>query len=257
MAPKDVPLKLDWKELLRRYHIEHRKELAPVNPRKSGNLVPKECVCKFCSAPVQYLYFNDGVKRSQILCKVCGGLSQVHPGFHRKTKYLCPHCQGALFLWKENKLFSVYKCCNDKCPACLAARKKLNFREKILVRIKSSVFKLRYSYREYHFTRGQLLHSSPKEPEGQFLFGIRNSLNTLSLVLAFHISLGLSARKTAFALNNIFDLKISYQTVLNYTEAAAYWLHPFNLANKGDVNDIQVGDTSTLSIGLERERILR
>ena len=52
-------------------------------------------------------------------------------------------------------------------------------------------------------------------------------------------------------------MKISYQTVLNYTEAAAYWLHPFNLANKGDVNDIQVGDTGTLSIGLERERILR
>lgn len=248
-APKDIPPRLDWKELLRRYQREHRKELAPVNPRKSGNLVPKECVCKFCSAPAQYLYFNDGAKRSQILCKVCGELSQVHPGFHRKTRYLCPHCQGALFLWKENKLFSVYKCCNDKCPAYLAARKKLNFREKLLARIKSSVFKLRYSYREYHFTREQLLHSAPKEPEGNpFLFSIRNSLNTLSLVLTFHISLGLSARKTAFALNNIFALKLSYQTVLNYTEAAAYYLHPFNLANKGSVDNIQVGDEAYIKI---------
>ena len=39
-------------------------------------------------------------------------------------------------------------------------------------------------------------------------------LNTLFLVLAFHISLGLSARKTAFALNNIFALKLSYQRSL-------------------------------------------
>ena len=97
------------------------------------------------------------------------------------------------------------------------------------------------------------MHSAPEEPVALGdLFSIRNSLNTLSLVLAFHISLGLSARKTAFALNNVFALKLSYQTVLNYTEAAAYYLHPFNLANKGSVDNIQVGDTGPLSIGLEK-----
>ena len=242
---------LDYKELLRRYRKEHRKELAPVNPRKSGNLIPKECVCRVCSAPAEYLSFNDGKKRSQVRCKVCGGLSQVHPGFHRKTKYFCPHCQGSLYLWKEGKMLSIYKCCNDKCPAYLSARKKLNLKEKLLAKIKSSQFKLRYCFREYRFRKEQLQHSAPAKPDTLCLFKIRNSLETLTLVFTFHISLGLSARKTAFALRNVFGIPVSYQTVLNYTETASYYCHRFNLARKGPADDIQAGDEAYIKIAGE------
>jgi len=247
-APEKIPPGLDWKELLSRYQKEHRKELAPVNPRKSGNLVPKECVCRVCSAPAEYLYFNDGKKRSQVRCKVCGGLSQVHPGFHRKTKYLCPHCQGALYLWKEGKMLSIYKCCNDKCPTYLSARKKLNLKEKLLAKIKSSQFKLRYCFREYRFRKEQLRHSAPAKPDTLCLFKIRNSLKTLSLLLTFNISLGLSARKTAFALRNVFGIPVSYQTVLNYTETVSYYCHQFNLARKGTADDTQVGDEAYIKV---------
>ena len=128
------------------------------------------------------------------------------------------------------------------------AKSKLNFRERILIKIKSSQFKLRYQFREYHFTEEELKHSSPKNKGPIFLIGIRNSLNTLSLILTFHISLGLSSRQTAFALRNIFCLPVSYQTVLNYSEAAAYFCHQFNLSNKGEVDNIQVGDETYIKI---------
>ncbi|MBU4304215.1 MAG: DDE-type integrase/transposase/recombinase [Candidatus Omnitrophica bacterium] len=67
-------------------------------------------------------------------------------------------------------------------------------------------------------------------------------MNTLCLALTFHISLGISARKTAFILRNVFELQASYQTVLNYTLYAAPFCHQFNLKFKGPVDSIQAGD---------------
>lgn len=87
------------------------------------------------------------------------------------------------------------------------------------------------------------------EPHKHYsIFRIRNSLNTLCLALTFHISLGISARKTAFILRNVFTIPASYQTVLNYTQSAAYHCHKFNLAYKGDVDDIQAGDETYIKI---------
>jgi len=248
-SPEKKFPQLDYNQLLKDYFIKYGKPLLPVNPKKTDNIVGKDCTCKNCSAPSQYLYYNDGKKRSQMKCKICGALSQVHPaGIIRKTKYFCPYCKHALFLWKQGKMLSIYKCCNDTCSAYLSAKRKLNLKEKVLAKIKSSQFKLRYQYREYHFTREQLQHSAPLQPNIPFLLNIRNSLNTLSLMLTFHISLGISARKTAFIMRNVFDTPVSYQTVLNYTESASYYCHLFNLANKGKVDDTQAGDETYIKI---------
>jgi len=103
--------------------------------------------------------------------------------------------------------------------------------------------------REYHFTQEELKHSAPKEKDSSSLFKIYNSLNTLCLALTFHISLGISARKTAFILRNVFKLPISYQSILNYTEMAAPYCHRFNLANKGEVDNTQAGDETYIKIG--------
>ena len=73
-------------------------------------------------------------------------------------------------------------------------------------------------------------------------------LNTLCLALTFHISLGISARKTAFILRNVFNLPISYQTILNYTEMVAPYCHRFNLAYKGEVDHIQAVDEAYIKV---------
>ena len=72
--------------------------------------------------------------------------------------------------------------------------------------------------------------------------------NILGLVLAFHVSCAISARKTAFILGNIFNVPISYQTVLNYAEAAAYHCHLFNHQNKGPIDPISAGDETYIKI---------
>lgn len=179
---------------------------------------------------------------------MCGSLSPLHPR-HRitcKAKYFCPHCERSLYLWKQRKDVSIYKCDYDKCPLFLKNKSCLNFREKLLARIKTSQFKLRYQFREYHFTNQQLVHSAPEKHPS--IFKIRNSLNTLCLALTFHISMGISARKTAFILRNVFSLSCSYQTVLNYSQSAAYYCHTFNLNHKGDVDKTQAGDEAYIKI---------
>ncbi len=98
-----------------------------------------------------------------------------------------------------------------------------------------------------HFQREELNPAAPDRPLVD-IARIHNSDNVLGLVLAFHISVGLAARKTAFVLRTIFQIPISYQTVLNYTEAAAFYCHRFNLHNKGSVDSFQAGDETYIKI---------
>lgn len=60
--------------------------------------------------------------------------------------------------------------------------------------------------------------------------------------------MGISARKTAFILRNVFSRPCSYQTVLNYSQSAACYCHNFNFAYKGDVDDIQAGDEAYIKV---------
>jgi len=239
--------KLNWKDLLNEYKQTRKNSLQTVTPKNRNTKVPENTVCKTCGATSKYLYFNDGKKRSQVKCKVCSSLSQVHPRNRRKAKYFCPHCGHSLYLWKERKDVSIYKCDYDKCPAYLFNKAKLNLAERILSIVKSSQFKLRYNFREYHFTNEELKHSSPEKK----ILNINKSLNTLCLALTFNISMGLSSRKTAFILRNVFSLPISYRTILNYTQQASYYCHGFNLAHKGNVDDRQAGDEAYIKISGE------
>lgn len=194
------------------------------------------------------MYFNDGKIRQQILCKVCSARFQINKRFRKpKTKYWCPYCHHALYRWKIQKLVTIYKCDNDRCPAYLSALNKLNEKEKELRRAKSSQFKLRYQYRQYHFTETQLKHSKPDFSKVD-LDKIHNSPDVLGLVLAFHVSFAITARKTAFILRHVFGISISYQTVLNYAESAAPYCHLFNMHYKGEIDDESAGDEAYIKI---------
>ncbi|MFH0734022.1 MAG: DDE-type integrase/transposase/recombinase [bacterium] len=238
--------KLNWKNLINEYQLKHKKPLKPINPKKSSTKMSSNSFCEFCNAPSEYLYFNDGKKQSQIKCKVCSHLSQLNPRKYLQTKYFCPYCKHSLSLWKKRKDVLIYKCNYHKCSFFLSNKNKLNSHEKLLFTIKPFQFKLHYQFREYHFTNQQLIHSAPEK--NLAIFNIRNSMNTLCLALTFHISMGISARKTAYILRNVFSLKVSYQTVLNYTQSTASYCHQFNLTHKGDVDDIQAGDETYIKI---------
>jgi len=81
-----------------------------------------------------------------------------------------------------------------------------------------------------------------------FFARLRNSLNTIALVLTFHVSFALSARKTALLLRKVFNISLSYQSVLNYCQFAASFCHKFNFFYKGDINDAIAGDECYIKI---------
>lgn len=108
-------------------------------------------------------------------------------------------------------------------------------------------FTINYIYKEYHLTPEDIKHAAPDKPHYD-IFRIHNSDNVLGLILAFYVSFAISARKTAFILQQMFKIRVSYQTVLNYAQAAAYHCHKFNLHYKGEIDDKSAGDETYIKI---------
>ena len=241
--PKPSVPTLHWRRLLADYQAKNGRPLPPVKRRSAQSHVPAGPTCGHCAAPSDYLSFNDGKRRSQLRCKVCGGLSPVQRRLRKtaRANHWCPHCGGALYRWKVQTDVTLYKCGNDHCPAYLKNLAQLNRAEKKLRKQRSSQFSLRYIYREYHFRPDQLQRPAPLQPCVD-LARIHSPDHVVGLVLTLHISCGLSSRMTAFILREVFQIPLSDQTVLNYCQAAAFHLHPFNLAYKGPSDALCAGD---------------
>ncbi|HPW35565.1 MAG TPA: hypothetical protein PK922_03770 [Syntrophorhabdus sp.] len=69
-------------------------------------------LCPLCHAPHEYLYYNDGKKRIQLLCKIYNEIFRVERQFQKKI---------------------FYECCNDACVYQIRQTNKLNEREYQLV----------------------------------------------------------------------------------------------------------------------------
>ena len=147
----------------------------------------------------------------------------------------------------EKKEVTIYKCCNDHCEYRIRQTGKLNEKERELAKTRSSQFKLSYQYREYHYQPHELDPTGP-EPQVLNLTRAHNGPNVVGLVLAFYVSFALSARKTALVLRSVFGISISYQSVLNYAAAAAFYCHSFNLKHKGSIDEISAGDEAYIKV---------
>lgn len=237
--------------ILEQYQAKHHKPLKPVNCRCEKSRVPEQVSCPHCNAPHIYIYFNDGKKRTQLKCKVCKNTFQIHkPLRGKKTKYYCPYCFHALYQWKRKFMVTIFKCGNDNCPHRTNKLKALNASEKLIRKMTPTHFKVNYQYREYHFTPPQIRHSAPLEPNQTKvdLFKINYPDQVLGLILTFYISFACSARKTAMILRMVFNIKVSHQTVLNYTQAVAYYAHQFNLETKAPMSNISVADETYIKV---------
>jgi len=246
---KQSPQPKDYKLLLAQYQAVHGKPLSPVKHRLDSPKVPPQTLCPICNAPHIYIYYNDGNKRTQLKCKVCNHLFQLNQRFRKndKSKYFCPYCHHTLFKWKERKEVTIYKCSNDNCPHRIQALNKLNPLERVIRKKLSSQFKLCYQYREYHFKPNELHHSAPDKPNVD-LTKIHNPPDILGLILTFYVSFAITARKTALILRSVFNINVSYQTVLNYASAAAFYCHSFNLKHKGTIDSISAGDEAYIKV---------
>ena len=82
------------------------------------------------------------------------------------------------------------------------------------------------------------LNSLPKNASS--LKFSKHNAHIMSLCLTMHVNLGLSLRKTARALKDLYNIQISHQQVANYARTAAIVIKPFV-----DNYDYNTGDTFT------------
>ena len=240
----------NWQELKQEHKRKTGKELTPVRRRKNSIQPPKDCTCQHCGAPSRYLYLNDGKKGNQVRCKICKKLSPTHrTRISSKAKYFCPHCNNAMYLWKEDNIKTIYKCPSKKCPLYLKNLNALTPKEKKMRdEGKTSQFKLHYQYREYHFNLNDLKCARPMFPTKTDLSRIRNNSNLVSLVLTYFINLGLSSRVTKEAILRIHGQKISHQTVINYANSAAALMAEFVDKNSPKPTGIVAGDETYITV---------
>jgi transposase-like protein/DNA-directed RNA polymerase subunit RPC12/RpoP len=224
----------------------YSKAIKPINNRNNSIKVPEDIHCHNCNAPHNFLYFNNGCKKSQFKCKICSE-TFIENFIESKTKFICPYCNHALFLWKEQIDINLYKCGNYECSFYLKSFRKLNPNELTLYKKNPGHFALHYIYRECNINKELLKHSEPDKPTVD-LSKSHNSLYVIGLVLTFLVSFAISARKTALLLKWVFNINISYQTVLNYANSASYYCHNFNMKYKGDVDDFIAGDETYIKV---------
>ena len=227
----------DYREYIPYIQWRYGKTIQPVK-RRSACDIDDTCTCPRCNAPKPYLYKNNGSK-NQVMCKVCSTLfSPEQSRFTKINTLRCPHCLNALVPKKNRKHFIVHKCVNPKCPYYLHNLKKVD-KEDLKEDYGKNKYKLHYIYREFTVDFFQMDLSSLPKNASSLKFS-RFDANVMALCLTYRVNLGLSLRKTAQALKDIHNIKISHQQVANYCKTAALCVKPFV-----DHYDYKTGNTFT------------
>ena len=224
--PKIISHKQEWNwcDLINYYEQRYHKTIKPVFRHGECN-IPEDYRCLSCDAPFQYLSWNNGKKKTQLICKVCQ--SRFNPAsdtrFSKTHTLHCPHCNHALVHKKDRKHFVVHKCVNPECPYYLHNLKKVDKNDLESNKYK---YKLHYIYREFQIDFFRMdLNSLPKNASS--LRFKKHDSYVMSLCLTYKVNLGLSLRKTAQALKDIHGITISLQQIANYCKTASVCIKPF------------------------------
>jgi len=235
----------DYKALLKDYESKHGKPLKPINRRKKTTISPST-KCPYCSAPREYIYENNGSK-GQLLCKVCHSTFTPNSKSKRSVIFRCPYCGYTLERIKDRANFSVYKCKNNSCEHYTKNLNSMSSDDRELYDKQPGQFKLRYIYRNFNFTLKDLASNTPNRPKID-INRAHNSLTTIGYILTFYVNYGLSSREVSSVMKDVFGISVSHQTVLNYAQAAAYYLSEFTKDKIKNISDILCGDETYIKV---------
>ena len=126
---------------------------------------------------------------------------------------------------KERKQFAVHKCVNTHCPYYLHNLQKVD-KEDLAQDYGKNKYKLHYIYREFTVDFFRMDLNSLPENASSLKF-TKHSAHVMSLCLTMRVNLGLSLRKTAQALRDLYGIRISHQQAANYCKTAALCVKPF------------------------------
>lgn len=216
-------IKQDWQFLLEYYQWKYGKPVKPVQ-RRNGKSIPEDTVCPLCGAPHHFIYDNNG-GNGQFQCKVCGQTFCTGQTVTAPVRLTCPHCGNTLVPKKNRKHFILHKCVNPKCPYYLHNLKKVD-KEDLSEDYGKNKYKLHYIYRQFTIDFFAMdLDTLPKNASS--LKFSKHNAHVMSLCLTLHINLGLSLRKTAQALKDLYNISVSHQQIANYCKTAAICVKPF------------------------------
>lgn len=214
--------KHDFLFLLEYYLWKYGKTVKPVQ-RRNGRTVSEDISCPLCGATHHYIYDNNG-DNGQYQCKICSQTFVSSKHVTKPLKLKCPHCNHMLSPIKHRSFFTIHKCINNKCSYYKRSLKKLD--ADVIKNKDKYKYKLRYIYREFSVDFFSMdLDSLPKNASS--LKFQKNNAHIMSLCLTFHVNLGLSLRKTAQALSDLYGIHISHTMVANYCKTAAIVIKPF------------------------------
>ena len=232
-------------DLLEKYRLEHGKDLKPVC-RRGGIVPPNDAVCPYCGAPHNYIYDNTG-GRGSYFCKVCKSTFSLHLPYKDDEPY-CPFCYHKLLLYKKRKSFDVYRCYYRDCPYRTKKTSAMSAEQKAMFRKSPFDFKMRYSYRKFHFKFTPLSKQNEYVPLVD-LPNITASPHVLGLILTYHINYAIPLRKTAALMYDVHGVKVSHQTITNYCNAVAPRIKPFVDHFPYVLSDSFCGDETYIRIG--------
>ncbi len=245
ILPKVINYEIcDYNLLIDYYKQRYNYTLKPVN-RRSKCTIAQDCLCPRCSAPLPYLYKNNGSK-GQILCKVCQ--TRFNPStntYNQPLKLRCPYCNHSLVAKKNRKFFTIHKCVNFKCSYYLHNLKLVD--KDTINNNEKYKYKLHYIYRQFTLDFFRMdLDSLPKNASS-FKF-TKNNAHIMSLCLTFHVNLGLSLRKTSQALKDLYNINLSHTMVANYSKTAAVVIKPFVDHYHYKASNIMVADETYIKV---------
>ena len=217
----------NWKDLISYYELRYHKIIRPVFRRVECD-IPKHCTCPACDAPVDHLMWNDGKRKSQVLCKVCQTrFSPTKDSRFSKTSVLkCPHCNHSLVVpKKDRKHFIIHKCVHPKCPYYLHNLKKVD-KKHLDEDYGKNKYKLHYIYREFTIDFFKLdLNSLPKNASS--LKFTKFDSHTMSLCLTLHINLGLSLENKTGTEGSVQHRHLPPEVLPTTAKSAAVCIKPF------------------------------
>lgn len=214
----------NWQLLIPYFEQRYSIKIKPISRRKECD-INDDCTCPSCGAPKPYLYRNNG-KAGQLKCKVCDtNFSPNENRFDKQFTLRCPHCGKALVAKKERKHFILHKCVNPNCSYYQHNLKKVD-KADLAEEHGKNKYKLHYIYRQFTIDFFRMdLNSLPKNASS--LKFSRHNAHVMSLCLTLHVNLGLSLRKSARALKDLYNIDISHQQIANYCKTAAICIKPF------------------------------
>lgn len=217
---REAPVQLSFADI-QRQALEDGRPLKPINRRTDFSF---RGVCPFCGAPHEYIYDNTG-KGTNYLCKACMNCFSLKTTPSDEIGIFCPHCGCALDKKHDRKGFIVYACPNKKCSHFIKNKNLVANGEGEHLKTSSGNYLLHYHYREFKFNM-DLLRRADESFDTSSLSRIHFNERILGLALTYYVNYGLSSRKTALILKQVHGIKISHQTVINYSNIVSKYIKP-------------------------------